>query len=155
MSIIITDPELIEFLQEQAKTQNLTIENIIRKALLETDNPPAYIPNPKDEDVRDIYLKAYASARAYWQSVGDAEKASMTDDMLDVQFGAFDENGIPRLKDELSEEPPVGSLAYASKMAQQANIHTHTPFDASKSDDILDEEFADEILKHIKDGIHE
>ncbi len=155
MSIIITDPELIEFLQEQAKTQNITIENIIRKALLETDNPPAYIPSPKDEDVRDIYLKAYAKARIYWQSVGDIEKASMTDDVLDEQFGAFDENGIPRLKNELSEEPPIGSLAYAGKMAQQANIHTHATFDASKSDDILDEEFADEILKHMKDSIHE
>ncbi|HRF95354.1 MAG TPA: hypothetical protein PLZ51_09165, partial [Aggregatilineales bacterium] len=147
MSIIITDPELVQILEEQAKTHNSTVEDMLRKAFIDTQKPPAYIPHPKDEEVRDIYLKAYAKARDYWQSVGDMEKATLTDDDLDVHFGAFDENGIPRLKHELSQEPPIGSLAYAGKLSQEANIHTNVIFDASKSDDILDEELAEEILK--------
>jgi hypothetical protein len=75
----------------------------------------------------------------------------LTDEELDEQFGAFDEEGIPRLKSELkSLEPPIGSLAYAAKMAREANIRVGNLIDATRADDILNEEFADYLLKRMR-----
>ncbi|MCU0482603.1 MAG: hypothetical protein MUE54_15535 [Anaerolineae bacterium] len=149
MSLVLRNEELVALVTAEALAQHTDPEEWITRLIL----TPAYKPTPQDPDVRDIYLKAYAKARAYWQSVGDI-RANLTDDELDMLFGAFDENGIPRLKDELPEEPPVGSLAYAGEMAKKANIRTHAPFDSSQTDEVLNEEMADDILKKMKDLIH-
>ena len=101
--------------------------------------------------MKRVRRKAYTKARQYWQSVGDTEKAALTDEALDEQFGRFDEEGIPRLKAEMKLlEPPVGSLAYAAKIAREFNIRTSNPVDASQADDILNEEFADYLLKRMR-----
>jgi len=101
--------------------------------------------------VKQVRRKAYTKARGYWQSVGDTIKAALTDAELDEQFGAFDEEGIPRLKSELTSlQPPVGSLAYAAKLAREANIRTGNPVDAARADKILNEEFADYLLNRMR-----
>lgn len=98
-----------------------------------------------------MYEKAYAKARRYWESVGDHEKAAMTDDELHEQFGVFDEEGIPRLKSELTTlQPPVGSLAYAAKMAREANIRVGNSLDVTKADEILNDEFPDYLLRRMR-----
>jgi hypothetical protein len=76
----------------------------------------------------------------------------LTDEELDQQFGAFDEEGIPRLKSELkSLEPPVGSLAYAAKIIREmGGIETGGSLDATQADDILNNEFADYLLKRMR-----
>jgi hypothetical protein len=144
--LVIHDEELAQELQQIAERENRPVEAVIKSML-------AYYPvrEDKSEAVRRVRRKAYAKARRYWESVGDTVKAAMTDEELDEQFGAFDEEGIPRLKSELkSLEPPVGSLAYAAKMAREANIHTGNPIDASKADEILNEEFANYLLNRMK-----
>lgn len=160
MTIILTDPELIEAIEARAKKQNTSIEALLKETFVKSEvqmdeAPVPYIPNPKDPNVRDVYLKAYRKARAYWQSVGDTQRANLTDDELDELFRAFDENGIPRFKDELPDEPPVGSLAYAGKMASQANIRTNSGFDASTADDVLDAELANSLDDELRGIIHE
>jgi hypothetical protein len=116
----------------------------------EADSAPTKF-SEKSEAYRRVRGKAYARARAHWQSVGDHAKASLTDDQLDDQFQWFDAEGIPRLKSELSSlEPPIGSLAYAAKMAREADIHTANPIDPERADDILAAEFPNYLLNRMK-----
>jgi hypothetical protein len=146
LTIQIQDEQLAERLRQIAERENRPVEEVL-KTLVE--QYPAELPaDPAIDEANDVVKrvrrKAYSKARHYWQSVGDTAKAALTDEELDLQFGAFDEEGIPRLKSELkSLEPPVGSLAYAAKIAREADIRTNNPIDASRADYILNEEFAD------------
>jgi len=155
LTIQIHDEELARRLQQIAERENRPVEEVLKAMVarypIEKPPVPEADKSDKGEMVRRIRRKAYAKARTYWQSVGDAAKAAMTDEELDEQFGMFDEEGIPRLKSELkSLDPPVGSLAYAAKIAREANIHTGNPIDASRADAILNEEFADYLLKRMR-----
>jgi hypothetical protein len=131
--------------------QNRNVEDVL-KTLVDlyppetTIKPVPATPSPERSEVwRRVRDKAYAKARAYWLSQGDTVKAIMTEAELDEQFGAFDEEGIPRSKAELkTSEPPVGSLAYASRIIREkGGIRTASSLDVTRSDDILNEEFAD------------
>ena len=119
MSIIITDPELVQILEEQAKTHNSTVEAVLKEAFV--PKQPVIRPEDEAEAIRQTMHKIYNMARRYWLSVGDSDRANMTDEELSKKFGAFDENGIPRFKDELPAEPPIGSGAYVAKII--AEIH--------------------------------
>jgi len=148
--LVIHDEQLVKQLRERAARENRSVEDVLKKLI---EQYPAETPTKPDSSdaVRRVRAKAYDKARKYWESVGDSAKASLTDDELDVQFGVFDEEGIPRLKSELkSLEPPVGSLAYAAKMAREANIHAGESDIASRADDILNEEFTDYLLKRMR-----
>ena len=102
----------------------------------------------KNAAVKKVRRKAYASARQYWLSVGDEVKAALTDDELDEHFGAFDEEGIPRLKSELTSlEPAAGSLAYAAKIAENSHLRSGKPDLARRSEEILEQHFADDSSK--------
>lgn len=103
-------------------------------------------PTPDQlEAVKQARRKLYAKARRYWESVGDSAKATMTDEELDEKFGAFDEEGIPRLKRELTSlEPPVGSPAYAAKIAAQGGFDSGDPELAHRSKEILNAHFAED-----------
>jgi hypothetical protein len=169
MSVIeINDAQLVQRLQQIAEQENRPVEAVI-KTMVEhypVEAPPApqstrsTEPQPElsraelsrtNEGVRRVYEKAYAKARRYWESVGDHEKAALTDDDLHEQFGVFDEEGIPRLKSELTTlEPPVGSMAYAAKIAREANIRVGDSLDVTKADDILNEEFPDYLLRYTR-----
>ena len=49
-----------------------------------------------------------------------------------------------------SLEPLVGSLAYAAKIIREmGGIHTEGSLDVTKTDDILNEEFANYLLKRM------
>ncbi len=152
-TIQIHDEELARQLQQIAERENRPVEDVL-KTMVARDPaaPSAETPTPDTSELRKrVRRKAYAKARLYWQSVGDTEKAAMTDEELDEQFAVFDEEGIPRLKSEMkSLEPPVGSLAYAAKIAREFDIRTANPVDASRADDILNEEFADYLLKRMR-----
>lgn len=153
LTIQVHDEELARRLREIAARENRPVEEVLKS--LVDQYPAEQLADPAAHEpgdaVKRVRRKAYAKARRYWQSVGEGEKASLTDEDLDEQFGAFDEEGIPRLKSELkSLEPPVGSLAYAAKIAREANIRTGNPVDASHADDILNEEFADYLLNRMR-----
>jgi hypothetical protein len=142
--IVIHDEGISQQLEQIAERERRPVEAVLKDLLAAY---PISTPAPRpsmDERVRQVRLKAYVKARLYWESVGDAARAALTDAELDEQFGAFDEQGIPRLKHELPADwPPVGSLAYAADMATTANLHTGKTVDARRADDILNAEFAD------------
>jgi hypothetical protein len=150
LTIHIHDEQLAQRLQQIVEREKRPVEDVLRTLV---DKYPEVTPAEKSkpdksEAVKRVRRKAYAKARQYWESVGDSAKAALTDDELDEQFGVFDEEGIPRLKSEMkSLEPPIGSLAYAAKIAREANIHTGNPAGGSDADDILNAEFADYLLK--------
>lgn len=146
--LVIHDEQIARQLQQIADQEHRPVEDVLKSMLA---HYPAAPETPQSDAVKRVRRKAYAKARQYWQSVGDTAKTTLTDEELDEQFGVFDEEGIPRLKSELTNwEPPVGSLAYAAKIAREANIRTNNPIDASRADDILNEEFADYLLKRMR-----
>jgi hypothetical protein len=150
-TIQIHDEELARQLQEIAEREKRPVEDVLKTMIARYPAAPPTERPDNSEAVRRVRRKAYAKARQYWQSIGDMEKAALTDDELDEQFGRFDEEGIPRLKSEMkSLEPPVGSLAYAAKVAREFDIRTANPLDVSRADDILNEEFADYLLKRMR-----
>ncbi len=160
MTIILTDPELIQYLESQAKAQNSTIEHIIKQALIKPEAPvdEASAPSHQQLDASDhaddmlkrAMHKIYNMARRYWQSVGDVDRANMTDEELAEKFGRFDENGIPRFKDELPDEPPIGSGAYIVKMIEgTGGVPVETHLEGSEMDDILHAEFGDYLYQRM------
>lgn len=156
VTIEIHDEALAQRLRSIAEREQRPLEAVL-KTLLDRYDPPqpngeTSVKNGSADDARTrVRRKAFAKARLYWQSVGDSEKAALSDDELEEQFAWFDEEGIPRLKSELTTlEPPVGSLAYAAKIARKFNIRTDHPIDAERADDILNEEFADYLLKRMR-----
>jgi hypothetical protein len=151
LTIQIHDEQLARRLQQIVEREKRPVEDIIRTLVDKyPEVTPAETSKPdKSEAVKRVRRKAYVKARQYWESVGDSAKAALTDDELDEQFGVFDEEGIPRLKSEMkSLEPPVGSLAYAAKVIREmGGIRTGGTLDVTQADDILNEEFADYLLK--------
>lgn len=154
LTIHIRDEELADRLRQIAERENRPVEEVLKTLVEQYPAEKSADPTEHEmsEAVKRVRRKAYAKARQYWQSVGDAAKAAMTDEQLDAQFGAFDEEGIPRLKSELeSLEPPVGSLAYAAKIIREmGGVETGGTLDAAEADDILNDEFADYLLKHMR-----
>jgi len=152
-TIQIEDEQLARQLQEIAAQENRPVEEVLKSMV---SNYPAKTgataTNADERDpVKRVRRKAYAKARQYWQSVGDADKAELTDEQLDELFGAFDEEGIPRLQSELeSSEPPVGSLAYAAAVAEGSRLHSGKPDLAQHDEDILDHHFADDLSERMR-----
>jgi hypothetical protein len=162
LTITIQDEQLAQQLQEIAERENRPVEDVLRTMVnyypAETQpvESPAIEAVPQrteaeqHEAIRRVRQKVYAEARAYWRSIGDTTKAAMTDAELDEQFGAFDEEGIPRLKSELTSlEPPPGSLAYAAKIARNSRLRSGDPYLAERSREILDQHFADDLRKRM------
>jgi hypothetical protein len=148
---VIHDEQLVKQLEQIAEQEKRPIEDVLKSFVAQYPLKSRAEKRDKSEVIRRVRQKAYAKARAYWQSVGDSEKAAMTDEELDDQFGAFDEEGIPRLKSELKLlEPPVGSLAYAAKIAENSRLHSGKPDLARRSEEILDQHFAEDFAKRIK-----
>jgi hypothetical protein len=153
LTIQIQDEQLARQLQAIAEREKRPVEDVLKSMVSQypAETPSEVAESGESDPVRRVRRKAYTKARQYWQSVGDADKAALTDEALDEQFGAFDEEGIPRLKSELkSPEPPVGSLAYAAQIAEGSRLHSGKPDLARRSEDILDQHFADDFSKRMR-----
>lgn len=152
--LIIHDPELTEELQRIAEMEQRPVEDVLRSMLAHypVAEQSEVSQSVENDAIRRVRRQSYDKARRYWLSIGDTQKAQLTDTELDKQFGAFDEEGIPRLKSELTSlEPPVGSLAYAAKVIRETGgIRATASLGAEQIDDILDEEFADYLLKRMR-----
>ncbi len=130
LTIHIQDEALARRLQALAERENRSIEAVLQ-ARFGTSEPAD--PQAADDSVRRVLTKLYAKARQHWETVGDVDKAALTDAELDEQFHVFDEYGIPRLKSEVeSLDPPVGSLAHLAKIIDEhGGVNVGQPFDAS------------------------
>jgi len=159
MNIVFKDEELVALLEAEARAKETTVaewmEALVRKEL---NQPKPKTESPQDADadekMRQTMHKIYNIARRYWVSVGDAERANLSDDYLAEHFGAFDENGIPRFKDELPEEPPVGSLAYATKIIEETgdviiDEPLKEPLDMTNLKEALAKEYGDYLYKRM------
>lgn len=157
--LVIHDESLAERLRELAAQEHRPVEELLTDLLDRYGDISADMPSKPErqevsEGVRRVRRKAYAKARQYWESVGDMVKAVLTDDELDKTFGRFDEEGIPRLKSEMTSlEPPPGSLAYAAIIAEQTGLRTGRPDLARRSDELLEDAFADNLRR--QDGIND
>jgi hypothetical protein len=154
--LVIHNEQLAKKLQQIAERENRAVEDVLNTMV---DQYPPELPEStvefdeadENEAIRRVRRKAYARARKYWSSVGDTAKAAMTDEELDKEFGAFDEEGIPRLISELpSLEPPIGSLAYAAKIAETSQFRSGKPDLAQRIEEVLDEHFADDFVRRMK-----
>jgi predicted transcriptional regulator len=157
LTIQIQDEALSRRLQQIAAQENRPLEAVLKTLVAQypADAEPVTWSSDPDEGVKQVLHKIYRKARAYWESMGDAEKAALTDAQLDEQFAFFDEEGIPRLKSEVDEssEPPVGSLAYAAKIIKEmGGVPVESTFDAADADEVLNREFADYLLKRMRDN---
>jgi hypothetical protein len=152
MMLIIHDEQLARDLQQIAEREQRNVEDVLKAMIAQypAKSQLAATQVEQDEAVLQVRRKAYSKARRYWQSVGDVAKAALTDGALDEQFGAFDEHGIPRLKSELSTEPPVGSLAYAARIAEKSGLRSGNPNLAQNSEQILEDHFADDFMKRMR-----
>jgi hypothetical protein len=152
--LTIHDEQLIHQLEQLAQQENRSVEDLL-KSMVAHRNAAHATPTTKPErsdSVKQVRRKIYRLARREWKEMGDEEKAALTDEQLDEQFAYFDEEGIPRLKSEVTpSEPPVGSLAYAAKRAREFNFRSGRPDLASSSRDTLREHFADDLLKRMRD----
>jgi hypothetical protein len=151
--LVIHDEQLAKELQEIADRENRPVEDVLKTMVnrYPTEATESTVESAESEAIRRVRHKAYDKARTYWESVGDTAKAAMTDEELDREFGAFDEEGIPRLKSELdSLEPPVGSLAYAAKIAETSQFASGKPDLAQRMKEILDEHLADDLMRGVK-----
>lgn len=151
--LVIRDEQLSKHIQQIAEREQRSVEDVLKTMVARypaepASDEPLYDPR---EAVRRVRRKAYAKAREYWASVGETAKAAMTDEELDEQFGAFDEEGIPRLKSELgSSEPPPGSLAYAAMISARGTFRSGKPDLARRSEEILEEYFADDLANRMR-----
>jgi hypothetical protein len=138
--IVIKDEQLARELQQIAEREKRPVEDVLKSLIAQypSESAGGTAKVEKSEAVKQVRRKAYAKARQYWKSVGDSARAGMTDEELDEEFGAFDEEGIPRLKSELdSLEPPPGSLAYAAMIAERGKFRSGKPDLAQRSREIL------------------
>jgi hypothetical protein len=151
--LVIHDEQLAKELQKIAEREHRPVEDVLKSMVAHypTETEARETKSEPSEAVKRVRRKAYAKARTYWESVGDTIKAALTDEELDEQFGAFDEEGIPRLKSELkSLEPPPGSLAYAAKIARNSQLYSGKSDLAERSEEILNKEFADYLLRRMR-----
>lgn len=156
MTIEIRDEELIADLQQIAQLENRPIESVLKSLVKQYPKPKSN--EKRQAEIRQIHLNAYAQARAYWHEMGNMERANLTDEQMDEQFGAFDENGIPRMKDELVSDAPEGSLAHALQILNAMDdddLNADALLDSSVLDDILRDEFGDYIYQRMNRDKHD
>ena len=154
LTIQVHDEKVARQLEEISARENRPVEDVLKTMLAQypSETLNATSKPEKDESAKRIRQKAYAKARAYWHRIGDDAKAAMSDEALDEHFGAFDAEGIPRLKSEVvASEPPVGSLAYAAKVIREmGGIRTEKALDVTQADAILNEEYANSLRKRMR-----
>jgi hypothetical protein len=135
--IEIQDEAVIETLLRRAAAEHTPVATVVEHMLQESlrmqqdtaaefaheSTASSAIPS-----VREILDRHYARARAYWESVGDTDKALMTDAQLDEQFWLFDGDGIPRLKSEQGTvEIPEESSIRLGEIEEKAQIYVGKP----------------------------
>lgn len=133
---------LIQKLEAIAQRENRTSVEVLE----------SLIDHYENQGVKAVRRRIYDRARAYWQQVGDEERAALTDEALDEQFWFIDAEGVPHLKSEEGQiEPPDDPLEKMAEMALEANLLFIDSKDiATRSREILNTEYADYLLRRMK-----
>jgi predicted transcriptional regulator len=147
---MIIPEDLADRLRAIAERENRSPEDALRSAVNMYDR----MGSPNEERAyyspQRVRERLYARARRYWQETGNTERLNLTDEQLDEQLWLFDEQGIPRLK---SEQEAVqlsdNSLQRLAQLAEEADLQLSALTDAENLDDVLNDEFADYLLKRM------
>ncbi len=133
---------LIQKLEAIAQRENRTSVEVLE----------SLIDNYENQGVKAVRRRIYDRARAYWQQVGDEERAAMTDEALDEQFWFIDAEGVPHLKSEEGQiERPKSPLRQMADAALKENLLFIDSSEISKySREILQTEYADYLLRRMK-----
>lgn len=148
--LVIHDEQLAKDLQQIAEREHRPVEDVLKTMVEQYPSQPL-VERVERDPVKQARYKIFELARQYWASTGDLAKAAMSNEELDEEFSAFDEEGIPRLRSEVdSPQPPVGSLAYAAKIAERGNFRSGNPDLARRSREVLEEHFAEDLVRRTK-----
>jgi plasmid stability protein len=134
--------DLSQQLRTLAQQTNQSPEDLLRRLLA------AYMPPLETAPEREVLQRVYAYARRYWREQGDDARLSLSDAELDAQFRCIDPEGIPRLWSDnvtLSDDP----LEIIADMATQANLNFDSNITAARSRDVLNDDFANDLLKRM------
>lgn len=133
---------LIQKLEAIAQRENRTSVEVLE----------SLIDNYENQGVKAVRRRIYDRARAYWQQVGDEERAALSDEALDEQFWFIDAEGVPHLKSEEGQiEFPDDPVEKMAEMALEANLLFIDSKDiATRSREILNTEYADYLLRRMK-----
>lgn len=129
--------DLAEWIQQIAQREKRSVDAVVEGMLACYDEPTVMLRlNPTAENptsVRDVELRTYERALAYWREHDDARQ-HLTDAELDAQFWLFDDDGIPRLKSEqgtVSVTPnPMNKIVEMLEAVTQVDWHA-APYEAS------------------------
>jgi hypothetical protein len=132
MMILELRDDLVAWMQQIAQRESRTLDEVVEGTLACYDEPTLLLKlNPTAENpksVRDVELRLYERARAYWQAHGDPRQ-HLSDEALDEQFWLFDDDGIPRLKSEQRTIAVTPNLAdsISERLAADVSIEWHEP----------------------------
>lgn len=151
--LLIRDEQIARRVLEIAEREGRSVEAVVASMIDRYQAPPQLSEAERAARLRAVRARAYAEARRYWQEVGDAARLALTDDELDAQFWMFDAEGIPRLKsDEGKFDAPHNALLNMAEQAKQAQLVFASNNVARHSREILDDEFADYLLRQAREN---
>jgi hypothetical protein len=149
--LLIRDETIARRVLDIAEREGRSVEAVIASMIDRYQSPPPLSDAERAARLRAVRARAYAEARRYWQEAGDTARLALTDEELDAQFWMFDAEGIPRLKADEGQPGIVpSSRARLAASAKAANIQFSSNDVASRSREILEEEFADYLLRRMR-----
>ena len=149
--LVIDDLNLAEQIQQIAHQENRSVEDVLSSMVAQYRPQPLIDDLPSPEALAQrVHEFVYKQARDYWVSVGNNERASMTDEQLDEEFWLIDADGIPRLMSEKGEiELPASSLHRGGQILASSGFRSGQTDISMRSREILIEEYADYLLSRI------
>jgi hypothetical protein len=149
--LTIQDEQLARDLEAMAARQHSTVEDLLRTFVASSKPESQTTENNLQEQVSRLREKLYTRARNYWREKGDMHRGSLSNAVLQETFWGFDVNGVPYLKSDVDHQhPPQNALVRLAFSGQRRNLAFSETGVARNSRAILEEHFADHILKRSK-----
>lgn len=153
--IVIKDESLARQLENIARQEQRSVQEVLA-SMLDQYQSRGSASDDVPITAREVRLDAYRRARAYWQQVGEAARAGLSDAELDEQFWLFDGDGIPRLKsDQDTVKLSQHSLRHAGRVLNEASFRSGHNDISQRSRDILNSEFADYLLNRMERPVND
>lgn len=149
VGLVIENQQLAETLRELAQREQRSVEALLLELVERYQEQPSdktvIMPSPAPDPVARLRRFAFERARRYWHETGDEARAQLTDTQLEEQILRFDENDVPYLKADVQHHE--SALARLAALARNDPLSLGREAVSARSDAILNEEFADYLLK--------
>lgn len=147
--LVIENQQLAETLRELAQREQRSVEALLLDLVERYQDQPSektvVVPSLAPDPVVRLHRFAYERARRYWHETGDDARAQLTDTELEAQHLRFDAQDVPYLKADVQHRE--SALARLAALARNTPLSLGSEAVSARSDAILDEEFADYLLK--------